>query len=120
MVQDQAQTPARIDVVPAASVPLASYELPAGDTIAGQPEARNLTVLADDRVSVGIFENAPGTVRTNGVEEVFYVLEGHASIELDTGHVIEVGPGDLGRVPRGHTALWTFLSTFRIVYVLAA
>lgn len=107
----------------AAEVPLESWQ-PEGVTIlSGDPAGRGFTLFEDytDGVrATGVFECDPATTRyTLTDNEIIYVLEGEARIELDNGSVVEVGPGDMAFLPKGHESTWTFKSRFKEFWVLA-
>jgi len=51
-------------------------------------------------------------------DEAFVVLTGRATIEVEGGPTLEVGPGDLGLLPAGARTTWTVHETLRKVYVI--
>ena len=52
------------------------------------------------------------------LDEVFVVLAGRATIEVEDGPTLEVGPGDVGLYPAGTRTRWTVHETLRKVYVV--
>jgi uncharacterized cupin superfamily protein len=105
-------------------VELAPYDLPAEALIAGDPKPRLWSVTCEDgnghSAVTGVFEADPGTIR-NQVRsvETIHVLKGRVRIELDTGHAVELGAGEIAVLPRGPVATWTFLEPFREFFVLS-
>ena len=96
-------------------------ELPEGQVQAGIRTARDHSLVSVPGMSAGIYENQAGVVRTESTaEETLFVLAGTATIELDTGQLVSVGPGDLAYVPKGHVVTWTFDDVFRIIYVISS
>jgi quercetin dioxygenase-like cupin family protein len=77
---------------------------------AAGPEVRYVQKLLDradgaDAVGVGYIRTPPGGgspegLHTHVVEQVFYVLSGTMTVEVD-GHRSEVGPGGLVHFPQG-------------------
>jgi uncharacterized cupin superfamily protein len=49
-------------------------------------------------------------------DEVFVVLSGRATIEVENGPTLEVGPGDVAVLPEGTVTRWTVHETLRKVY----
>ena len=49
---------------------------------------------------------------------MFLVLSGRATIEVDGGPVLEVGPGDIGLLPAGASTRWTIHEDLRKVYIV--
>jgi uncharacterized cupin superfamily protein len=93
-------------------------------TTAGDAKARmaKLSVAGEDeRLStVGIFACEPCTmVAELKTDETIHVLEGEARIELDNGHAVELGPGDVAVLPRGAIATWTIKTPFRELFFLS-
>lgn len=64
----------------------------------------------------GIWEITPGTVTDVETDELFVVLSGRATIEVEGGATIEVGPGDVCLLAEGAKTTWTVHETLRKVY----
>ncbi len=94
-------------------VPLASEQLLDGDV-----EVRVLPLHEAPDLEVGVWQHAVGGSRDVEADEVLVVLSGRATIEIEGGPVIEVGPGDLGLLTAGARTTWTIHETLRKVYVL--
>ena len=105
-------------VVRAASAPLAASPVDAAQVISGQPQVGTLTVVDDGPFEVGIWEHTAGTSTDVEADEVFVVLSGRATVEVDGGPSLELGPGDIGLLEAGARTTWTVHETLRKVYVL--
>lgn len=105
-------------VIPAGSVPLTSSPLPTDQVLAGAPTVGTFTALADGALEVGIWEHSVGTSTDIEADEVFVVLSGSATVVVDGGPTLELGPGDLGILEGGARTTWTVHETLRKVYVL--
>lgn len=108
-------------VVPAATLP--STDLPAtpldpDQVVAGDPVVRSEDITADDSVAIGIWEHTTGVSTDVESDEVFVVLSGHATIEVEGGPTLEVRSGDVGRLAAGARTTWTVHETLRKVYVV--
>ena len=107
-------------VVPARTLPLESAPLRADQVLAGQPAVAALDVAGLDGVSVGVWEHTVGTSADVEADEVFVVLSGRATVEVEGGPTLELGPGDLGVLEAGARTRWTVRETLRKVYVVSS
>ncbi|GAB3653348.1 cupin domain-containing protein [Actinocorallia lasiicapitis] len=67
-------------------------------------------------VERGIWEIEPGVVTDVEADEVFVVLSGRATIEIEDGPTLEVGPGDVCVFDQGAKTTWTVHEKLRKVY----
>ena len=98
------------------SAELTPWPLPAEWVIDGAPDAAGavLSRSDDSRVIRGVWECTPGTFKwVFSYDETLVVVAGRASVELDTGDMIELEAGMLGFFGRGHEATWTVHETLR-------
>ena len=105
----------------ALSVPAAALEpdpLAPESVLAGSPEVSSLVLHSDDRVERGIWQITPGTVTDTEADEVFTVVSGRATIEIEDGPTLEVGPGDVVVFTEGARTTWTVHETLRKTYQL--
>ncbi|WP_067819094.1 cupin domain-containing protein [Actinomadura kijaniata] len=105
----------------AVSVTAAELEpdtLDPASVVAGSPEVSTLVLHADDRVERGIWQITPGTVTDTEADEIFTVVTGRATIEIEDGPTLEVGPGDVGVLTAGARTTWTVHETLRKTYQL--
>jgi hypothetical protein len=102
----------------AAKVELEPGELAPDQVVSGTPEVREreLWAAADGSASAGVWEITPGVVTDVEAEEVFVVLSGRATIEIEGGPTLEVGPGDFGALRAGDRTVWRVHETLRKVY----
>ena len=70
-------------------------------------------------VERGVWEITPGVVTDVEADELFVVLSGRATIEIQDGPTLEVGPGDVAVLPEGAVTRWTVHETLRKVYQLS-
>lgn len=105
-------------VVPAAAVPLEPSPLDPDQVVSGEPQVSALERLAGEHVAVGVWEHTAGISRDVEADEVFVVLTGRATIEVDGGPTLEVGPGDVGVLEAGARTRWTVHQDLRKIYVL--
>lgn len=92
--------------------------------LVGGPEDAELKVApleqADgNQVMVGVYACGPG--RTNLMleqNETIHILEGEVRVELDNGDAVELGPGDIAFLPKGHLSTWTIKTPFKELFVL--
>lgn len=71
---------------------------------------------ASGTVERGIWEIGPGVVTDVEADELFVVLSGRATIEIEGGPTLEVGPGDACVLDRGARTTWTVHERLRKVY----
>ena len=104
----------------AVDVPLEPGDLEPSQVIAGAPVITE-TVLSespDGRVVRGIWRITEGTVTDVEQDEMFVVLEGSATIEVQAGPTVRVGPGDVCLLRRGARTTWTVHEPLRKVFQL--
>ena len=97
---------------------------PEGVTIhEGAPNGRGFTLFEDfgnGARATGIFECDPAkTTYMLEYNEIIHVLEGTVTIELDNGSCVELAPGDIAFLPKGHLSTWTFHTRFKEFWALA-
>ncbi|MFJ2826010.1 cupin domain-containing protein [Streptomyces sp. NPDC087263] len=71
---------------------------------------------ADGRQLRGIWQITPGVVTDTEANELFVVVSGRATIEVEGGDVIDVGPGDAAILREGDRTTWTVHETLRKAY----
>lgn len=85
--------------------------------VSGAPEVRQLGLHEGDTLAIGIWQHSAGVSTDVEADEVFVVLSGRATIEVEGGPTLEVGPGDVGLLPAGIRTRWTVHETLRKIYV---
>ena len=106
-----------ITVVHAATAEVATEPIAPDQVRTGAPEAGILELTGPAGLEVGIWEHSVGTSTDVEVDEVFVVLAGRATISVDGGAVVEVGPGDVVTLAEGAATTWTVHEPLRKVYV---
>ena len=82
------------------------------------PGVRVLPLHEAADLEVGLWQHGVGGSRDVEADEVFVVLSGRATIAVEGGPVLEVGPGDVGMLTAGARTTWTIHEPLRKVYVL--
>jgi uncharacterized cupin superfamily protein len=102
----------------AADVPLSPGELDSSQVLAGSPLVTEavLSESADGRVVRGIWRITEGTVTDVEQDELFVVLEGRATIDVEGGPTLRVGPGDVCVLERGARTTWVVHEALRKVF----
>ena len=93
-------------------------ELDPSSVVAGAPEVREAVLWAspDGRVVRGVWEITEGTVTDVEEDELFIVVAGRATVEVEGGATLELAPGTLGILDRGARTTWTVHETLRKVF----
>lgn len=108
-------------VVRAAALPdaeLAAAPLAPEQVVAGAPEVRVLPLHEAEQLEIGVWQHSEGVSKDVEADELFVVLSGRATVEVDGGPTLEVGPGDVGLLSAGARTTWTVHETLRKVYVV--
>jgi hypothetical protein len=95
---------------------LASWPLPGDWIVAGKPETAGMVLSKSDdsRIVRGVWTCTPGQFRWHFTyDETMVVLSGRATVEIDGGGRVELGPGDLAFFERGQWSTWTVHETLR-------
>ena len=108
-------------VLAVGDVALDADELGSTTVLAGNPAMSSKTLWTSKRGTVqhGIWELTPGTVTDVEADELFVVLSGSATIAFEDGPTLDVGPGDVVRLPEGARTVWTVHETLRKVYAIS-
>lgn len=104
-------------VIAAARVELPLERIPPSQVRAGSPRAGVARVPGVTGLAAGVWEHTAGVSTDVEVDEVFVVLRGRATIEVEGGPTLEVGPGDLGVLEAGARTRWTVHEDLRKVFV---
>jgi uncharacterized cupin superfamily protein len=99
-------------------VPLGPGELEPSQVIAGAPTVTEavLSESVDGRVVRGLWRITEGTVTDVEQDELFVVLEGRATIEVEGGPTLDVGPGDVCVLESGARTTWIVHEALRKVF----
>ena len=109
-------------VLRVADAELGVDELDPTSVLAGDPvtSSKELWTSKHDTVHHGIWEITPGTVTDVEADELFVVLSGSATIAFEDGPTLNVGPGDVVRLPEGARTVWTVHETLRKIYAIVS
>jgi uncharacterized protein len=107
--------------VSAAELTLEATELDPVQIVSGSPETAELVLdeSADGLITRGVWEMTPGVVTDVELDELFVVISGRATIEVesvDGSSRMEVGPGSVVVLGEGTKTRWTVHETLRKVY----
>jgi uncharacterized cupin superfamily protein len=95
-------------------------DAPSPDAAPDAPRTANRVVWRspDGRVLRGVWEITPGVVSDVEEDELFVVVRGRATVEVEGGEAFELAPGVLGVLERGQRTTWTVHETLRKAYQL--
>lgn len=88
--------------------------------VAGTPEISSTVLWKSDdgRQQRGVWQITPGVVTDVEVDEIFVVVAGRATVEIDGRSPIELAPGFVGILCAGDRTTWHVHETLRKVYHL--
>ncbi|MEV6118324.1 cupin domain-containing protein [Streptomyces sp. NPDC052109] len=88
--------------------------------VSGNPQVTEKVVWEspDGRQIRGIWQITPGVVTDTEADEVFVVISGSATIEVEDGPTLTVGPGDMAVLRAGDRTTWTVHETLRKAYAI--
>ena len=103
-----------------ATLELEPSDLDPSQVVEGDPRVADRVVWSspDGRRLRGVWEHTPGVSTDVEVDELFVVIAGRATIEVDGGPTLEVGPGDLGVLQAGARTTWRVHETLRKVFLV--
>ncbi|MGJ5751737.1 hypothetical protein FB563_7342 [Streptomyces puniciscabiei] len=89
--------------------------------VSGDPEVTGKVVWQspDGRQIRGIWQITPGVVTDTEADELFVVISGSATIEVEDGPTLSVGPGDMAVLRAGDRTTWTVHETLRKAYAIS-
>ncbi|MFD7136330.1 cupin domain-containing protein [Streptomyces sp. NPDC059894] len=91
-----------------------------GQIVSGTPEVTGRVVWEseDGRQVRSVWQITPGVVTDTEADEVFVVVSGSATIEVEDGPTLTVGPGDMAVLRAGDRTTWTVHETLRKAYAI--
>jgi uncharacterized protein len=89
--------------------------------VEGAPRVSERVLWAshDGRVIVGVWEITPGVVTDVEADEVFTVLHGRATVEVEDGPTLALGPGVIGALRAGDRTVWRVQETLRKTFQIS-
>ncbi|HEU4449564.1 MAG TPA: cupin domain-containing protein [Gaiellaceae bacterium] len=102
----------------AAELALCPRTLDPGQVLEGTPEVSELVLSTsvDGRVERGVWQLTEGVVADVEADELFVVVSGRATVEIEGGPTLELRPGDVGLLRAGDRTVWRVHETLRKVY----
>ncbi|RRR82267.1 cupin domain-containing protein [Streptomyces sp. RP5T] len=88
--------------------------------VSGTPEVTGKVVWQSEdggRIR-GVWQITPGVVTDTEADELFVVVSGSATIEVEDGPTLHVGPGDMAVLREGDRTTWTVHETLRKAYAI--
>ncbi|MFI5760621.1 cupin domain-containing protein [Streptomyces sp. NPDC051563] len=97
---------------------LEADELDPAQIVSGNPvvTGKVLWEAPDGSQVRGIWQITPGVVTDTEANELFVVVSGRATIEVEGGGTLEVGPGSACVLREGDKTTWTVHETLRKAY----
>jgi hypothetical protein len=97
---------------------LEPWPLEPDQIVDGDPQVsgRVLDTSADGKVERGVWQHTVGVSRDTESDELFVVMTGRATIEVEDGPTLEVGPGDVGLLHAGDRTTWTVHEDLRKIF----
>ncbi|MFJ4428669.1 cupin domain-containing protein [Streptomyces bobili] len=91
-----------------------------GQIVSGAPEVSGKVVWEspDGRQVRGIWQITPGVVTDTEADELFVVISGSATVEVEGGATLRVGPGDMAVLRADDRTTWTVHETLRKAYAI--
>ncbi|MFE0629542.1 cupin domain-containing protein [Streptomyces sp. NPDC058864] len=91
-----------------------------GQIVSGSPEVTGkvLWQSPDGTRTRGIWQITPGVVTDTEADEMFVVVTGRATVEVEDGPTLELGPGDVCVLHEGDRTTWTVHETLRKAYAI--
>ncbi|MGW1273444.1 cupin domain-containing protein [Streptomyces sp. NPDC002491] len=88
--------------------------------VSGSPQVSGKVLWQSDdgRQIRGIWQITPGVVTDTEADELFVVVSGSATIEVEGGPTLTVGPGDMAVLREGDRTTWTVHETLRKAYAI--
>jgi uncharacterized cupin superfamily protein len=93
-------------------------ELDPASVLSGTPAVTEATLWTseDGRIIRGVWQITEGTVTDVEADELFVVVAGRATVEVEGGATLELAPGVMGVLARGARTTWTVHETLRKVF----
>lgn len=102
--------------VDVAAVELEDWPLEPSQIVSGTPEVRGVVLHEAGGVQRGVWEHTPGVSSDVEADELFVVVSGRATVEIEGGATLEVGPGSAAVLRAGDRTVWHVHETLRKVF----
>lgn len=109
-------------LVSAATLELDHEPVPAGQRVLGAPTTATAALGEHNGLELGVWEMTAGAMSDVEADEVFIVLSGAATVEIEAfdgqpARTLTPGAGDIVQLRDGMRTVWTVTETFRKVYL---
>ena len=93
-------------------------QLDPASVLEGTPAVTEATLWTseDGRIIRGVWQITKGTVTDVEADELFVVVSGKATVEVEGGATLELAPGVMGVLARGARTTWTVHEPLRKVF----
>jgi uncharacterized protein len=108
-----------IEMSDAAGVAVELSPVPIGQVVSGAPQTGFAALGELAGREYGVWEMTPGVMSDVEEDELFVVLSGSGTVELD-GAVTPLARGSVVRLTAGMQTVWVVTETLRKVYVTGA
>ncbi|MFD8147446.1 cupin domain-containing protein [Streptomyces sp. NPDC059708] len=107
-----------VSVVDVPDAELEAEDLDPAQILSGTPvvTGRVLWESEDGSQIRGIWQITPGVVTDTEADELFVVVAGRATVEVEGGATLELGPGSACVLREGDKTTWTVHETLRKAY----
>ena len=118
MSHASAAAPGSTFAVAVAELILDAAELDPSTVVKGSPAVTEATLWSSDdgRIVRGVWQITEGTVTDVEADELFVVVSGRATVEVDDGPTLELAPGVMGVLAEGAHTTWTVHEPLRKVF----
>ena len=106
----------------AAKLDLQPVALDPDQVVEGSPEVSELVLWTspDGGMIAGVWQITEGVVTDVEADELFVVVAGRATVEIEDGPTLELEPGVVGRLQAGDRTVWRVRETLRKVFQVVA
>jgi uncharacterized protein len=106
----------------AAGLDLELVALDPDQVVEGSPEVSELVLWTshDGGMTAGVWQITEGVVTDVEADELFVVVAGRATVEIEDGPTLELEPGVVGRLRAGDRTVWRVRETLRKVFQIVA
>ncbi|WP_426560902.1 cupin domain-containing protein [Angustibacter sp. McL0619] len=87
------------------------------EAVPGEPPTAAAALCDLGEAEVGVWSIGAGVARDTEVDEVFVVLSGRATVIVEDGETLHVGPGSAVRLFAGDRTTWQVHESLRKLYV---
>ena len=109
-----------IDFQAALALDLTLEPVAAEQVVSGSPRTGSAPLGVFNGQEFGVWEMSVGAMSDVETDELFIVIAGRATVELDSGERFELVPGSTVVLSEGARTVWTVSETLRKIYIVEA